>query len=114
MVVDRFSKMVHLIPCSKTDNAKHVAELFVKEVVRLHRILKTIVSDRDVKFLSYFWKTLWSKLGMKLLFSTTSHQQIDSQIEVTYKTVGAVIRAVISKNLRSWEECLVRPRLSIL
>ena len=101
VVVDRFSKMVHLVSCSKTNDAKHVAELFVKEVVRLHGILKTIVSDRDVKFLSYFWETLWSKLQTKLLFSTMSHPQTDGQTKVTNNTVRAVLRAVIGKNLRS-------------
>ena len=106
VVVDRFSKMAHFIACNKTDDASNVANLFFKEIVRLHGMPRTIVSDRDVKFLSYFWKTLWAKLGTKLLFSTTCHPQTDGQTEVVNRTLSALLRALISRNLRTWEECL--------
>ena len=98
--------MAHFIACHKTDDASHIADLFYKEIVRLHGIPGTIVSDRDVKFLSYFWKTLWSKLVTKLLFSTTSHPQTDGQTEVVNCTLSTLLCTIIKSNLKNWEKCL--------
>jgi hypothetical protein len=73
VVVDRFSKMAHFLPCAKTFDASRMAALFFAEIVRLHGVLVSIVSDRDVRFVSYIWKTLWAKMGTHLKFSSAFH-----------------------------------------
>jgi hypothetical protein len=67
----------------------------------LHGVPKSIVSNRDTKFLSHFWKT-----GTKLLFSTACHPQTDGQTEVVNRTSSSLLRVVIHKNLKSWDTCL--------
>jgi len=85
--------MTHFITCQKINDATNIADLFFKEIVWLHRVPRNIISDRDVKFLSYFWKVLWGKSGTKLLFSTTCHPQTDGYTEVVHKTLTQLLRA---------------------
>ena len=91
VVFDMFSKMPHFILCNKTNDASHVAQLFFREVVKLHASLSSFVSDRDVKFVSYFWKLF----GTTPKFSSAFHPQTDGQTEVVNCSLGDMLRCLV-------------------
>ena len=77
VIIDRLTKSAHFLPVKKTDKVDTLAELYHKEIVRLHGIPASIVLDRDPKFTSQLWRSLQEWLGTKLQFSTAAHPQID-------------------------------------
>ena len=81
LVICRMTSMVHVIPTRTDVTAKQVAELYVREIVRLHGIPESIVSDRDTKFTSQFWTELSRLLGQQLLMSSSYHPQTDGSSE---------------------------------
>ncbi|RDY06410.1 hypothetical protein CR513_09604, partial [Mucuna pruriens] len=93
--------MAHFIPCHKSDDASNVANHFLRDLVRLHGLPRTIVLDRNTKFLEHFWRSLWSRLSTKLLFSTTYHPQTDGQTEVVNRTLDQLLRCFVKKSLRN-------------
>jgi transposase InsO family protein len=91
LVICRMTGIVHLIPTQTDATAKQVATLYVKEVVRLHGIPESIVSDRDSKFTSQFWNELSKVLGQRLLMSTAYHPQTNGSSERAIQTMSQVL-----------------------
>jgi hypothetical protein len=112
VVVDRFSNMTHFTPCHKISDATHVANLFFKEVVRLHGLPRSIISDRDTKFVGHFWRTLWKKLGIDMSFISTYHPQTDGQTEVVNKSFGKLLRSLVTEHHNQWDQILPQENFS--
>ena len=79
VIVDRLTKNAHFIPVKSTRTAASLACIYIKEIVRLHGIPSSIVSDRDPIFTSRFWEAFQAALGTKLNFGTAYHPQSDGQ-----------------------------------
>ena len=104
--VDKLSKMVHYAPTTTTVDAPELAQLFIQNVVRLHGVPESIVSDRDPRFTSNFWKSLWSQLGTQLRMSTAFHPQTDGQTERANRTLEESLRAYVNLNHDDWDQFL--------
>ena len=106
VVIDRLTSMAHLIPITTKTTASELAYLFLKEIVRLHVLPESIVSDRDAKFTSSFWKKLHRLLGTKLLMSTSFHPQTDGATERANRTIAQILRALVRPDQTDWVDQL--------
>lgn len=105
-IVDKLSKRAHFLPAHMIDDARDIANIFIKEVFRHHGLPKTIVSDRDSKFTSSFWKYLMERLGTQMAMSTANHPQTDGQTERMNRTLEDMLRCVVNFDQNNWDELL--------
>jgi hypothetical protein len=101
-VVDRFSKYCHFIPLAHPYTAESVAQAFFTDIVRLHGIPRSIVSDRDPVFCSSFWRELMRLTGTKLLMSSAFHPQTDGQTEAANRVIVMYLRCFTGDRPRQW------------
>jgi hypothetical protein len=106
VVIDKLSKSAHFIPINFTFKDINIAEIFIKEIFRLHGIPKMVVSDRDIKLTSSFWKELFARLNIKFNFSTSYHPQTDGQTERTNQIIEDMLRMYVRTRPSKWEDYL--------
>ncbi|KAD6795232.1 hypothetical protein E3N88_06128 [Mikania micrantha] len=95
VIVDRLTKSAHFLPIRETYTSEKLSELFVKEIITRHGVPVSIVSDRDTRFVSRFWKQFHESMGTRLNISTAYHPQTDGQSERTIQTLEDMLRACI-------------------
>ena len=106
IVIDRLTKSAHFLPVKTSYTADQYADIYIQEIVRLHGIPKTIVSDRGSVFTSRFWRSLQQAMGTKLSLSTAFHPQTDGQSERTIQILEDMLRACILDFGGSWNKYL--------
>ncbi|CAI7857213.1 unnamed protein product [Closterium sp. NIES-54] len=103
VVIDKFSKMGHFIPTNATATAEATARLFFDRIITIHGIPATLISDRDPKFTSKFWKELMGLLGTKLAMSSAYHPQTDGQTERLNQVVEQLLRTACKDDVSQWD-----------
>ena len=106
VVVDRLTKSAHFLPIREKFSPRKLAELFINHIVSLHGVPVSIISDRDPRFTSRFWKGLMKELGVKLNLSTAFHPQTDGQSERTIQTLEDMLRSCVLQFKGHWNEYL--------
>jgi hypothetical protein len=104
VIICRMTVMVHLIPINTKTTASELLWIYMRKVVRLHGLPSSIVSDRDSKFTSKWWKELHRLMGSKLLMSTAFHPQTDRVTKRANCSIGQMLRAAVKPNQRNWVE----------
>ena len=102
--VDRLTKMVHYSPCTKTVDAPGMAKLYVRDVIMHHGWPKVVVSDRDPRFDSEFWREVLAGARTELRMSTAYHPQTDGQTERANRTLLAMLRKFANSSGTNWED----------
>ena len=102
VVVDHFTKMAHFIGLEQNATAKDVANVFLREVWKLHGLPTEIISDMDAKFSGEFWQSLCKSLNMKRRMSTAYHPQTDGQTERTNQVLEGYLRNFVNYDQNDW------------
>jgi DNA-binding transcriptional regulator WhiA len=106
VVVDKLTKATHFISVNLTHKETNIFDVYVREIARLHGIPKTIVSDRDPKFTSKFWKGLFNGFGTNLNFSIAYHLEIDGQTKRVNQVIEDMLRMYVMDKPSKWEDYL--------
>jgi hypothetical protein len=106
VIVDRLTKTTHFLPVHTTHRAEKYAEIYIDQIVSLHGIPKTIVSDRGAPFVAHFWEQLQESLGTQVIRSSAYHPQTDGQTERVNQILEDMLRACVLHYGKNCDKCL--------